>query len=115
MTFPIARGLMYEKVRINAILSRVFLHSIIRVAARWHPWRARGVVPRPNLLGRPDEYASLVVEMIRNGYFNGEHVRLDGAIRTAPRSMDSAEHYRATHEIICCHDLQQGRNNRRST
>jgi hypothetical protein len=35
--------------------------------------------------GRPEEYASLALEMIRNGYFNGETVRLDGAIRMQPR------------------------------
>ena len=41
-------------------------------------------VPFPKRLGRPDEYASLALEMIRNSYMNGEHVRLDGAIRMAP-------------------------------
>ena len=42
-------------------------------------------VPHPSRLGRPQEYASLALEMIRNPYFNGEDVRLDGAIRMAPR------------------------------
>jgi len=42
-------------------------------------------VPYPKRLGVPEEYASLALEMIRNGYFNGEDVRLDGAIRMAPR------------------------------
>ena len=42
-------------------------------------------VPNPSRLGNPDEYAALAVEMCRNGYFNGEDVRLDGAIRMAPR------------------------------
>jgi hypothetical protein len=42
-------------------------------------------VPFPKRLGMPEEFASLVLEMIRNAYFNGEHVRLDGAIRMAPR------------------------------
>jgi len=42
-------------------------------------------VPFPPRLGSPNEYASLALEMIRNGYFNGECVRLDGAIRMAPR------------------------------
>ncbi len=44
-----------------------------------------GKVPFPPRLGRPEEYASLALEMIRNGYFNGETVRLDGAIRMQPR------------------------------
>ena len=42
-------------------------------------------VPYPKRLGRPEEYASLAEQMITNGYFNGESVRLDGAIRMAPR------------------------------
>ena len=42
-------------------------------------------VPFPKRLGQPEEFASLAVEMCRNGYFNGESVRLDGAIRMAPR------------------------------
>jgi len=43
------------------------------------------MVPFPSRLGYPSEYASLAVEMIRNGYFNGETVRLDGAIRMQPK------------------------------
>jgi hypothetical protein len=42
-------------------------------------------VPFPPRLGNPPEYASLALQMIINGYFNGECVRLDGAIRMAPR------------------------------
>jgi hypothetical protein len=42
-------------------------------------------VPFPARLGNPDEFASLALEMVRNSYFNGEDVRLDGAIRMAPR------------------------------
>ena len=42
-------------------------------------------VPFPKRLGDPSEYAKLAVAMIENGYFNGEDVRLDGAIRMAPR------------------------------
>ncbi|POH85113.1 3-hydroxyacyl-CoA dehydrogenase, partial [Ralstonia pickettii] len=42
-------------------------------------------VPYPQRLGKPAEYASLVAEIVRNGYLNGETIRLDGAIRMAPR------------------------------
>ena len=42
-------------------------------------------VPYPQRLGRPDEYAQVALTMITCGYFNGEDVRLDGAIRMAPR------------------------------
>ena len=42
-------------------------------------------VPFPKRLGDPDEFAALVELMVTNGYFNGEVIRLDGAIRMAPR------------------------------
>jgi NAD(P)-dependent dehydrogenase (short-subunit alcohol dehydrogenase family) len=42
-------------------------------------------VPFPKRLGEPDEYAALAEFMLSSGYFNGESVRLDGAIRMAPR------------------------------
>jgi len=42
-------------------------------------------VPFPKRLGKAEEYASLAMEMVRNTYFNGQAVRLDGAIRMAPR------------------------------
>jgi len=42
-------------------------------------------VPFPKRLGNPEEYASLALEMIRNSYFNGEDVRLDGSIRMGLR------------------------------
>jgi hypothetical protein len=42
-------------------------------------------VPFPKRLGNPPEYAGLALTMIENSYFNGEDVRLDGAIRMAPR------------------------------
>jgi hypothetical protein len=42
-------------------------------------------VPFPKRFGEPGEYAQLALAMIENGYFNGEHVRLDGAVRMPPR------------------------------
>jgi hypothetical protein len=42
-------------------------------------------VPFPKRLGAAPEFASLALELIRNGYMNGENIRLDGAIRMAPR------------------------------
>ena len=42
-------------------------------------------VPFPKRLGKPEEFASLALEMARNTYLNGQSVRLDGAIRMAPR------------------------------
>jgi NAD(P)-dependent dehydrogenase (short-subunit alcohol dehydrogenase family) len=42
-------------------------------------------VPFPKRLGNPDEFGSLVLELVRNTYFNGQNIRLDGAIRMPPR------------------------------
>jgi NAD(P)-dependent dehydrogenase (short-subunit alcohol dehydrogenase family) len=42
-------------------------------------------VPFPQRLGRPQEFASMVMEIVRNEYINGEIIRLDGALRMAPR------------------------------
>lgn len=42
-------------------------------------------VPFPKRLGKPDEYAAMVESIATNGYLNGESIRLDGAIRMAPR------------------------------
>jgi NAD(P)-dependent dehydrogenase (short-subunit alcohol dehydrogenase family) len=42
-------------------------------------------VPYPSRLGRPHEYAALVQHIVENGYLNGETIRLDGAIRMAPK------------------------------
>jgi NAD(P)-dependent dehydrogenase (short-subunit alcohol dehydrogenase family) len=42
-------------------------------------------VPFPKRLGKPDEFGSLVMELARNTYFNGQCIRLDGAIRMPPR------------------------------
>jgi NAD(P)-dependent dehydrogenase (short-subunit alcohol dehydrogenase family) len=42
-------------------------------------------VPFPKRLGKPEEFASLVLELVRNSYFNGQAIRLDGGIRMPPR------------------------------
>ena len=42
-------------------------------------------VPFPKRLGQPEEYASFVMELVRNSYFNGQTIRLDGAVRLAPK------------------------------
>ena len=42
-------------------------------------------VPFPKRLGKPEEFGSLIVELVRNSYFNGQNLRIDGAIRMPPR------------------------------
>jgi NAD(P)-dependent dehydrogenase (short-subunit alcohol dehydrogenase family) len=85
MTLPIARDLSNEGIRVNTILPGIFDTPLLAGAPQNVRDSLSASVPFPKRLGRPDEYATLAVEMCRNGYFNGESVRLDGAIRMAPR------------------------------
>jgi NAD(P)-dependent dehydrogenase (short-subunit alcohol dehydrogenase family) len=85
MTLPIARDLMNEGIRVNTILPGIFDTPLMQGAPENVKAALAASVPFPKRLGAPDEYASLALEMCRNGYFNGESVRLDGAIRMAPR------------------------------
>ncbi len=85
MTLPIARDLMGEGIRVNAILPGIFQTPLMMAVKEDMKQALAASVPFPKRFGRPEEYASLALEMIRNGYFNGEVVRLDGAIRMAPR------------------------------
>ena len=85
MTLPIARDLMTEGIRVNTILPGLFSTPLLHALPDNVKDALSASVPFPKRLGSPDEYASLALEMITNSYFNGEHVRLDGAIRMAPR------------------------------
>jgi NAD(P)-dependent dehydrogenase (short-subunit alcohol dehydrogenase family) len=85
MTLPIARDLAPEGIRINTIMPGIFNTPLMMGAPDNVKEALAATVPFPPRFGEPPEFASLALEMIRNGYFNGETVRLDGAIRMAPR------------------------------
>ncbi len=85
MTLPIARDLMSEGIRINTILPGIFDTPLMAAAPQPVKDALAASVPFPKRFGIPDEYAALALCMIETGYFNGEDVRLDGAIRMAPR------------------------------
>ena len=85
MTLPIARDLAGDGIRVNTILPGIFNTPLMQFAPEAVKAGLAASVPFPKRLGNAPEYASLALEMITNGYFNGEHVRLDGAIRMAPR------------------------------
>lgn len=85
MTLPVARDLMGEGIRVNTILPGIFDTPLMQAVPDAVKSALAASVPFPKRLGLPAEFASLAVEMCRNAYFNGEHVRLDGAIRMAPR------------------------------
>ena len=85
MTLPIARDLAAIGVRVLTIAPGLFDTPLLGLL----PPEARDAlgrqVPQPARLGRPDEYADLVAAIVANDYLNGEVIRLDGAIRMAPR------------------------------
>jgi NAD(P)-dependent dehydrogenase (short-subunit alcohol dehydrogenase family) len=85
LTLVIARDLAQEGIRCNTILPGIFETPLMGGAPQQVKDALAAQVPFPRRLGVPKEYASLALEMIQNGYFNGEDVRLDGAIRMAPR------------------------------
>ena len=85
MTLPIARDLMSEGIRVNTILPGIFNTPVMNAAPPQVKEALAASVPFPKRLGNPEEYAQLALTMLECGYFNGEDVRLDGAIRMAPR------------------------------
>jgi len=85
MTLPIARDLMGEGIRVNTILPGIFDTPLLARLPEHVKSALAASVPFPKRLGHPDEYAALAEFMITTGYLNGECVRLDGAIRMAPR------------------------------
>ncbi|HEY2660057.1 MAG TPA: SDR family NAD(P)-dependent oxidoreductase [Caulobacteraceae bacterium] len=85
LTLTVARDLSSEAIRVNTILPGIFDTPLLARAPEAVKAALAAQVPFPKRLGRPEEYAQLAETMITCGYFNGEDVRLDGAIRMAPR------------------------------
>ncbi|CBL44686.1 3-hydroxyacyl-CoA dehydrogenase type II [gamma proteobacterium HdN1] len=85
MTLPIARDLASYGIRINTIAPGIFNTPLMNAAPDKVKLPLIEATQFPKRLGNPPEYALLVANMIENGFFNGEVVRLDGAIRMAPR------------------------------
>lgn len=85
ITLPIARDLSAYGIRINAIAPGLFRTPMAEGLPEKVVEKLESTVEFPKRLGRPDEYASLVLFMIENEYINGEVIRLDGGIRMSPR------------------------------
>jgi len=85
LVLPLARDLMDLGIRVNAIMPGIFATPLMLGAKQNVLDSLAASVPFPKRLGKPEEFASLVLELVRNGYFNGQAIRLDGAIRMAPR------------------------------
>jgi NAD(P)-dependent dehydrogenase (short-subunit alcohol dehydrogenase family) len=85
MTLPIARDLAGKGIRVVTIAPGLFDTPLL--AGLPEPARESlgKQVPHPSRLGKPDEYGALAVHIVENPMLNGEVIRLDGAIRMAPR------------------------------
>jgi NAD(P)-dependent dehydrogenase (short-subunit alcohol dehydrogenase family) len=85
LTMPAAREFAQFGIRVMAIAPGIFGTPMLRALPREAQDSLGASVPFPKRLGEPREYAALVMHIIRNGYLNGEVIRLDGALRMAPR------------------------------
>ncbi|MET0366504.1 MAG: SDR family NAD(P)-dependent oxidoreductase [Sphingobium sp.] len=85
MTLPVARDLASHKIRVMTIAPGIFLTPMLESFPQTVQDALGAQVPHPSRLGKPAEYAQLVESIVRNPMLNGEVIRLDGAIRMAPR------------------------------
>jgi NAD(P)-dependent dehydrogenase (short-subunit alcohol dehydrogenase family) len=85
LVLPMARDLSDIGIRVNSIMPGIFATPLMMGAAQPVLDSLSASVPFPKRLGKPEEFGSLSLELVRNSYFNGQCIRLDGAIRMAPR------------------------------
>ena len=85
LTLPAARDLAQYGIRVNTIAPGIVETPMLAtVSEEFRAGLAAGV-PFPQRLGRPDEFAQLALAIIEHDYLNGEVIRMDGALRMAPR------------------------------
>lgn len=85
LVLPMARDFMDIGIRVNSIMPGIMATPpMLGVPEKVLDVLSKSV-PFPKRLGKPEEFGSLVLELVRNGYFNGQNIRLDGAIRMPPR------------------------------
>lgn len=85
MTLPIARDLSEHRIRVVTVAPGIFETPLLGEVSEEIRASLGRQVPHPSRLGRPEEYAALVRHIVENPMLNGETIRLDGAIRMAPR------------------------------
>lgn len=88
MVLPMARDLMDLGIRVNAIMPGIFATPPMLRFRDMNPAMYESLnnsVPFPKRLGKPEEFASLAMELARNSYLNAQTFRIDGAIRFPPR------------------------------
>jgi NAD(P)-dependent dehydrogenase (short-subunit alcohol dehydrogenase family) len=85
LTIPAARELSQFGIRVMAIAPGIFGTPMLRALPQAAQDSLGASVPFPKRLGTPEEFAELVLTIVRSNYLNGEVIRLDGALRMAPR------------------------------
>ncbi|MEK8045192.1 SDR family NAD(P)-dependent oxidoreductase [Ideonella margarita] len=85
MTLPLARDLAQWGIRVNTIAPGLFATPLLQELPAEVQQSLASSIPFPKRLGLPAEFAALAAHMVANGHLNGEVVRLDGALRMAPR------------------------------
>lgn len=85
MTLPVARDLSQHQIRVMTIAPGIFWTPMLAGLPEAAQESLGKQVPHPSRLGRPEEYAMLVESIMANPMLNGEVIRLDGAIRMAPK------------------------------
>lgn len=85
LTLPAARELARSGIRVLAIAPGLFLTPLLSELPAEVQETLGAAIPNPPRLGRPEEFAELVLAMIGNDYLNGEVIRLDGALRMPPK------------------------------
>jgi 3-hydroxyacyl-CoA dehydrogenase / 3-hydroxy-2-methylbutyryl-CoA dehydrogenase len=85
MTLPAARDLAVAGVRVCTIAPGTFDTPLLGALPEENRQALAAAIPFPSRLGRPDEFAALALHIIHNEMLNGETIRLDGALRMAPK------------------------------
>lgn len=85
LTLPAARELAPLGIRVCAIAPGIFETALLKGLPEAAQQSLGAAVPFPSRLGRPEEFASLVLHIVDNAMLNGETIRLDGALRMGPK------------------------------
>jgi NAD(P)-dependent dehydrogenase (short-subunit alcohol dehydrogenase family) len=85
MTLPLARDLAQFGIRVVTIAPGLFSTPLMKQLPEEVQASLAASIPFPKRLGHPEEFASLAAHVVTNGHLNGEVIRLDGALRMAPR------------------------------
>jgi NAD(P)-dependent dehydrogenase (short-subunit alcohol dehydrogenase family) len=85
MTLPLARDLAQHGIRVCTVAPGLFETPLMKQLPAMVQQSLAASIPFPSRLGRPDEFAALAAHIVTNVHLNGETIRLDGALRMAPR------------------------------